>query len=111
MTGIRTKSITTTRITTTMIREARCSRDSCILPEPHRRLLTSLFLSALSTRTFRTKAISRMRLKSESRLLGGVSIRFHSGASGNLEMTTAALEVLTCIGRRDMDDRTHGCPA
>lgn len=36
-------------------------------------------------------------LNRKPRLLGGVSIRFHSGASGNLEMTTAALEVLTCI--------------
>jgi hypothetical protein len=40
----------------TMIREAGCSRGTCILPEPHRRLLTSLFLATvLSTRTFRTQ--------------------------------------------------------
>jgi hypothetical protein len=40
----------------TMIREAGCSRGTCILPEPHRRLLTSLFLAiALPTRTFRTQ--------------------------------------------------------
>lgn len=32
-----------------------------------------------------------------SRLLGLVSIPFHSGANGNLKMTTAALEVLACI--------------
>jgi hypothetical protein len=61
-----------------MIREAGCSRGSCILPEPHRRLPTSLFLAAALS----TSDVSDPRrspacpLNRKSRLLGGLSIPF-----------------------------------
>ena len=53
--------------------------------------------TALSTRTFGPKAISRMRLKSEIVSVGRCVDPFSQRREWDLKMTTAALEVLACI--------------